>query len=78
LASRWPSLVLDELLAVPRPLPQRRHLRVRDEAGPQRPVLVQLSDPLAVGQVFSELRNPDLKVRMSSQLRVRTGHSRPG
>ena len=40
--------LLDELLAVPRPLPQRRHLRVRDEAGPQQPVLMQLGDPLAV------------------------------
>ena len=41
----------DELLAVPGPLPQRRHLRARDEAGPQQPVFMQLGDPLAVRQV---------------------------
>ena len=43
--------LLDELLAIPRPLPQRCHPRVRDEAGPQQPVLVQFGDPLAVPQV---------------------------
>ena len=40
-----------ELLAVPGPLPQRRDLRVRDEAGPQQPVLMQLGDPLAVRDI---------------------------
>ena len=43
--------LLDQPLAVPGPLPQRRHLGRRDETGPQQPVLVQLSDPLAVRDI---------------------------
>src|SRR5215470_18649114 len=42
---------LDELLAVAGPLPQRCHLRSRDDAGPQQPVLVQPGDPLAVPHI---------------------------
>jgi hypothetical protein len=64
--------LLDELLAVPGPLPQRRHLRVRDEAGPQQPVLVQLGDPLAVPQVRLAARD------VAHVRRVAHAHLDPG
>jgi hypothetical protein len=43
--------LLDQPLAVPAARPQCRHLGSRDETGPQQPVLVQLSNPLAVLEV---------------------------
>jgi hypothetical protein len=43
--------LLDQLFAVAGPLPQRGDLGDRDERGPQQPELVQLSDPLAIGDV---------------------------
>src|SRR5271165_2788986 len=62
----------DELLAVPRPLPQRRHLGRRDEAGPQQPVLMQLGDPLAVRDVPLAARH------IAHMRRVAHAHLDPG
>jgi hypothetical protein len=61
-----------ELLAVSGPLPQRRHLSARDEAGPQQPVFMQLGDPLAVGQVRLAARD------VAHVCRVARAHLDPG
>ena len=74
LASRCPSLVrcsISRLRYLVR-CPQRRHLGRRDEAGPQQPVLVQLSDPLAVRQIRLAARD------VAHVRRVAHAHLDPG
>jgi hypothetical protein len=64
--------LLGELLAVPGPDAQLGDRAGGDEAGPQQPVLVQLSDPLAVGQVRFAARD------VAHVRRVADAHLDPG
>jgi hypothetical protein len=71
----------DDPGAVADHIPGGLDLRVRDEAGPQQPVLVQLGDPLAVPQVFSELTPIPRKSKRFSRSRLVSAfqrRSRPG
>jgi hypothetical protein len=65
--------LLDQLLGVPGPGPQLGHRPGGDEASPQKPVLVQLGDPLAVGG--SVLRPGTL--RMCAALQTHTSIPAP-